>query len=272
MDLFSKIQEATQFLASKGIKDVEVGIVLGTGLGKLADLIQDSISIDYTDIPYFSASTVESHKGKLIYGTLGNKKVLAMQGRLHYYEGYDMKAISFPIRVIKFLGASTLLLSGAAGAMNLEFKKGDLMMITDQINLLPTNPLIGANDERLGPRFPDMSETYSKNLQEKILCIAGSKKFNLRQGVYVAVQGPMLESAAEYRFLRTIGADAVGMSTVPEIIVANHLNVPCLAVSVLTDECDPDNLKPVNISEIIEIAGQTEPKMITLFSELIKTL
>jgi len=272
MDLFSKIQEATQFLASKGIKDVEVGIVLGTGLGKLADLIQDSISIDYTDIPYFSASTVESHKGKLIYGTLGNKKVLAMQGRLHYYEGYDMKAISFPIRVIKFLGASTLLLSGAAGAMNLEFKKGDLMMITDQINLLPTNPLIGANDERLGPRFPDMSETYSKNLQEKILSIAGSKKFNLRQGVYVAVQGPMLESAAEYRFLRTIGADAVGMSTAPEVIVAKHSGMNVAAVIVLTDECDPDNLKPIEIDEIMEIAGKAEEKLIELFSQVIDAL
>jgi len=272
MELFDKIKETTAFLYERGIHQVEIGIVLGSGLGKLVEHIEHPISIDYTDIPHFSASTVESHKGKLIFGKLGNKNILAMQGRLHYYEGYDMQEITFPIRVMKFLGASTLLLSGAAGAMNLDFKKGDLMMITDQINLLPTNPLIGKNDERLGPRFPDMSETYSKLLQNKISTTATKLGIRLREGVYVSVQGPMLESPSEYRFLRTIGADAVGMSTVPEVIVAKHSGMNCAAVIVLTDECDPDNLKPINITEILHIAGKAEEKLIQLIPEVIKAL
>ncbi len=272
MNLFDKIQESKTFLESRGIRNVDVGLVLGSGLGKLVESIENPVIIDYQEIPHFSASTVESHQGKLIFGRLGGKNVLAMQGRLHFYEGYDMQAITFPIRVMKFLGASTLLLSGAAGAMNLNFKKGDLMMITDQINLLPDNPLIGANDERLGVRFPDMSEAYAKNLQHLIKETADSLNISLKQGVYVSVPGPMLESPAEYKFLRKIGADAVGMSTVPEVIVAKHSGMQCAAVIVLTDECDPDDLHPINISEILAIAGKAEEKLIALFPEVIRTL
>jgi purine-nucleoside phosphorylase len=272
MELFDKVTEACAFLNARGFHDVEIGIVLGSGLGKLAEQIENAIIIDYTDIPHFSASTVESHKGKLIFGRLGNKNAVAMQGRLHYYEGYDMQAITFPIRVMKFLGASTLLLSGAAGAMNLNFKKGDLMMITDQINLLPSNPLIGKNDDRLGPRFPDMSETYAKGLQEAISSAAALLNITLRKGVYASVQGPMLESPEEYRFLRTIGADAVGMSTVPEVIVAKHSGMSCAAVIVLTDECDPDNLKPINIADILETAARAEEKLILLIPEVIRSI
>ena len=272
MELFDKVTEAAAFLNARGFQKVDIGIVLGSGLGKLAEKIENPIVIDYTDIPHFSASTVESHKGKFIFGQLGNKNVIAMQGRLHYYEGYDLQAITFPIRVMKFLGTSTLLLSGAAGAMNHDFKKGDLMMITDQINLLPSNPLIGKNDDRLGPRFPDMSETYSNSLQEKISTTAEQLNITLRKGVYVSVQGPMLESPAEYRFLRTIGADAVGMSTVPEVIVAKHSGMDCAAVIVLTDECDPDDLKPINIADILEIAGKAEDKLIQLIPEVISSV
>ena len=266
-----KLNETVEFLVKEGIKNPFAGIVLGTGLGQLIDEISIEKSIDYADIPHFPISTVETHKGKLIYGTLRGKKVLAMQGRFHFYEGYSLQQITFPIRVMKLLGIKYLLLSNAAGAMNQNFKKGTLMLIKDHINFLPGNPLQGVNNEEYGPRFPDMSQPYSLYLNEKIKQIALDEMITLHQGVYVAVMGPNLETRAEYRMFRQF-ADAVGMSTVPEVIVANHMNLPCAAISVLTDECDPDNLKPANINDIISIAAKAEPKLIALFCKLIENI
>ena len=272
MEQLKMIEETAAFLKGKGILSPEIGIVLGTGLGNLATEIEVELTIPYTEIPHFPIATVEFHTGKLIYGNLGGKKVLAMNGRFHYYEGYTMEQIVFPVRVMKLLGVSKLLLSNAAGAMNLDWKKGDLMMLTDHINQQPSNPLLGPNLDSLGTRFPDMSEAYSHEINDKLRSIAKEQSLTLREGVYVSVMGPMLESPAEYRFLRTIGADAVGMSTVPEVIAANHMKMPCAAVSVLTDECDPDNLEPINIEEIIAVAGKAEIKLTRLFVQLIQSL
>jgi purine-nucleoside phosphorylase len=271
--MMDHIREAVAFIHSKGIHNPEIGIILGTGLGKhFAEQIENSVIVDYKDIPHFPISTVEFHHGKLICGMIGSKKVLAMQGRFHYYEGYSMQQITLPVRVMKMLGIKYLLISNAAGNMNLNWSKGDLMLITDHINLQPENPLRGKNMDELGPRFPDMSEPYSRDLNEKLIHIAEMENIILRQGVYVAVPGPNLETRAEYRFLSRIGADAVGMSTVPEVIVATHMGLPCCAISVLTDDCDPDNLKPANIEEMIEIAGKAEVKLTRLFLELINEL
>ena len=266
--MISKLYESVSFLKKKGIIDPQIGIVLGTGLGKLIDEIEIESSIDYTEIPHFPISTVEFHKGKLIYGNLGGKKVLAMQGRFHYYEGYSLQQVTFPIRVMKLLGVQFLLLSNAAGAMNLKFKKGELMLIDDHINFLPENPLRGLNLDELGSRFPDMSKPYSEELNKILIRIATEEKIILHKGVYVAVTGPNLETRAEYRMFRQY-ADAVGMSTVPEVIVANHMGMPCAAISVLTDECDPDNLSPADINDIIAIAGKAEDKLIVLFKRCV---
>lgn len=267
-----KIKETIDFLKSEGIISPEVGIVLGTGLGDLINHIDIVKSIDYASIPNFPISTVEFHKGKLIYGWLNNKKVVVMQGRFHYYEGYSFHEITFPIRVIKYLGIEHLLLSNAAGGINLNYKKGDLVAIEDHINLLPGNPLIGANLDEMGNRFPDMSEPYSSTIRSiyKNACEIHGVKYN--EGVYVSVTGPNLETRAEYKFLKIIGADMVGMSTVPEVIVSNHMKLPCFAVSVITDECDPTNLKPINIEEIIEVAGKSDKILSKLFIELIGKL
>ena len=264
------IKETTKFLIQKGFHFPEIGIVLGTGLGQLVSHIKIEKEIDYADIPNFPISTVEFHSGKLIYGTLQNKKVVVMQGRFHLYEGYSLQEITFPIRVLKALGIQKLLISNAAGAVNLSFKKGDLMLIEDHINLQGGSPLAFKNVSEFGERFTDMSEPYDLNLRHSVIEIAKKENINLHKGTYAAVVGPQLETKAEYRYLKIIGADAVGMSTVPEVIVANHLKLPVLAVSVLTDECNPDDLKPVNITEIIAIAAKAEPKMITLFKEIIK--
>jgi purine-nucleoside phosphorylase len=266
-----KLLMTVEFLRNKGIVSPEIGIILGTGLGKLVDEIEINQVISYDEIPNFPVATVEFHHGKLIYGKLQGKQVLAMQGRFHYYEGYSLQEITFPVRVMKKLGIKCLLLSNAAGALNPGFKKGSLMLIEDHINFLPDNPLRGKNDEETGPRFPDMSQPYSGFLNDKLMAIAKAKNITLHKGVYIAVMGPNLETRAEYRMFRNF-ADAVGMSTVPEVIAANHMNLPCAAISVLTDECDPDNLKPVDIKEIIETAGKAETYMITLFSELIKEI
>jgi purine-nucleoside phosphorylase len=266
--MMNMLEETVSFLKKKGIVAPQIGIVLGTGLGKLVDEIDIEVSIDYTDIPHFPLSTVEFHKGKLIYGKLGGKKILAMQGRFHYYEGYTLQQVTFPIRVMKLLGVQHLLLSNAAGAMNLKFKKGELMLIDDHINFLPENPLRGTNLEDLGPRFPDMSKPYSEKLNKVLVKIAAEEKITLHKGVYVAVTGPNLETRAEYRMFRQY-ADAVGMSTVPEVIVANHMSLPCAAISVLTDECDPDNLSAADINDIIAIAGKAEAKLIVLFKRCI---
>ncbi len=271
--MLNEIKEATDFLKKHGITQPEVGVILGTGLGNLfVKEIKNPIEINYNSIPHFPVSTVEFHKGKLIYGEIKGKKVLAMQGRFHYYEGYGMQKITLPVRVMKMLGIKNLLISNAAGNMNLKWKKGQLMLIDDHINLQPDNPLRGENFEVLGPRFPDMSEPYSKKINKLLIKIAKEKKIKLNEGVYVAVMGPNLETRAEYRFLRQVGADAVGMSTVPEVLVANHMGLPCCAVSVLTDDCDPDNLKPAVISEIIEIAGKAEAKLTELYVELMGRL
>lgn len=267
--MLNKIKETAAFLRSKAIESPETGIVLGTGLGKLVDYISKEVEIDYADIPHFPVSTVESHKGKLIYGTLSGKKVLAMQGRFHYYEGYSQQQITFPVRVMKLLGIKNLLLSNAAGALNPAYRKGELMLLDDHINLLPANPLSGPNLDELGPRFPDMSRPYDKLLSEKLLQIAASCGITLHKGVYAAVPGPNLETRAEYRYLRTIGADVVGMSTVPEVIIANHMSLPCAAISVLTDECDPDNLEVAKLEDILKTAGEAEVKLIRLIEDLI---
>lgn len=270
--MIDKIKEASSFINSKGVEKPEIGIVLGTGLGNLALQIEAEHIIDYSDIPHFPVSTVESHSGKLIYGMLGGKKVLAMQGRFHYYEGYSGAEITFPIRVMKLLGVEKLLISNAAGTVNPNFKKGSLMLIDDHINMIPDNPLMGKNLDELGPRFPDMSQPYDKEMNEMLKSIAKDLGIILHEGVYTPVAGPNLETRAEYRYLRTIGSDAIGMSTVPEVIVANHTGLACVAISVLTDECDPDNLAPVSIAEILEIAGRAEKDLTKLYVELIKQL
>jgi purine-nucleoside phosphorylase len=266
------IKETAAFLTSKGVRAPEVGIVLGTGLGGLVDKIDIELEINYSDIPHFPEATVEFHKSRLIYGKLGGKQVLAMQGRYHFYEGYTMQQVTFPIRVMKVLGIETVLLSNAAGAMNLDYKKGTLMLITDHINHQPENPLNGPNLDELGARFPDMSQAYNHALNAKFLEMAAAQNITLETGIYISVPGPMLESPAEYRMLRTLGADAVGMSTVPEVIVANQMNMKCAAISVLTDECDPDNLVPVDIADIIAVAGEAEPGLTTLFEKVVAEL
>lgn len=267
--MLEKIKAATEFIQSKGANSPYVGIVLGTGLGNLATKIEAEVEINYEEIPHFPVSTVESHSGRLIYGNLNGKKVIAMQGRFHYYEGYSAEEITFPIRVMKALGVQKLLISNAAGTVNPEFKKGTLMLIDDHINMIPDNPLRGKNLDDLGPRFPDMSQPYDKAMNTLLKSIASEKGITLHEGVYTPVAGPNLETRAEYRFLRRIGSDAVGMSTVPEVIVANHMSLPCVAISVLTDECDPDNLAPVSLEEILEIAGRAEKDLTALYAELI---
>jgi purine-nucleoside phosphorylase len=223
-------------------------------------------------IPNFAIATVEFHFGKLIFGTLGGKKVIALQGRYHYYEGYSMEQIVLPVRVMKMLGVKTVLLSNAAGAVNLDFKKGSLMVVDDHINLQPENPLRGRNYSDLGPRFPDMSRPYDKKINQILKDIAQEKGIELHEGVYAAVSGPNLETRAEYRYMRTIGADAVGMSTVPEVIACNHMGTPCVCISVITDECDPDNLQPVNVEQIIATAQKSEVHLSELYVELMKRL
>ena len=234
--------------------------------------IDIELEIDYSEIPHFPVSTVESHKGRLIYGNLQGHKVLAMQGRFHIYEGYTLQQVTLPIRVMKLLGVKWLLLSNAAGGINKSYEKGDLMMLDDHINLLPANPLTGANLDEFGPRFPDMSCPYSPSINQKMLAGAAKLGITLHKGVYAVVSGPNLETRAEYRYLALIGADVVGMSTVPEVIVANHMGLPCAAVSVVTDLCDPDNLVPANLADILETAGKAEIKLTRLFNEVISQL
>ncbi len=266
------IEETTDYLKEKGFNNPEIGIILGTGLGQLLDEVEIIKEVSYNHIPNFPTATVEFHKGKLIYGKLEGKNVIIMQGRFHLYEGYSLQDVTYPVRIMHQLGIKKLLVSNASGAINLKFKKGELMLIEDHINLQGGSPLAFKGVEQLGSRFTDMSAPYDQEINQKLEEIAKDNSINLHKGVYASVVGPQLETRAEYRYLKIIGADAVGMSTVPEIIVANHLELPVAAVSVLTDECDPDNLKPVNIDEIIEMAGKAEPAMILLFKKLIKSL
>jgi len=270
--LRTQIEETLRFLRTKTAAAPPVGLILGTGLGALVREIQAEVVIDYAEIPNFPVSTVESHHGKLIFGTLAGKKVVAMQGRFHFYEGYTMRQITFPVRVMKFLGVGTLLISNAAGALKKTFGRGDIMLMTDHINLLGDNPLIGPNDDSLGPRFPDMSEPYSRGLIAMASQIADELKIKVQKGVYAAMQGPNLETRAEYRFLQTIGADAVGMSTVPEDIVAVHMGMKVFGVSILTDECFPDTLKPITLEEVIAVANRAEPNMTAILKEMVKRL
>lgn len=267
-----QLDESVAYLKEKGFEKPEIGIILGSGLGKMVAEIESPITAHYHNIPFFPLATVEFHSGKLIYGTLMNKKVVLMSGRFHLYEGYEFTDVTYPIRVMRLLGIQKLFVSNAAGAVNLNFRKGDIMLIEDHINLQGGSPLAFKNVADFGDRFVDMSEPYDLEMRKKIERIAVRENISLQKGIYAAVVGPQLETRAEYRMLKTLGADAVGMSTVPEVIVANHLRLPVIAVSVLTDECDPDNLEPINIKEILEVADRTEPKMIQLFKELIREL
>jgi len=271
--MFQTLHETVEYIKQKcNSFQPEIGIVLGTGLGGLVNEIEVEFSLMYSNIPNFPISTLEFHSGKLIFGKLNGKNVIAMQGRLHYYEGYSMQQITFPIRVMKALGIQHLFISNAAGSLNADFKKGDLMIINDHINLQPESPLRGRNDSDMGPRFPDMSQPYQKDFIKRALKIAEEEKITCHQGVYVSVTGPNLETKAEYNYLRIIGGDAVGMSTVPEVIVANHMSIPVFAVSVLTDEGFTDVLAPVSLEEILETARTAEPKMTKILSQLILSL
>ena len=255
------IERAAAAVRSRFDERPEVGIILGTGLGALAGEIGTTAVIDYPTIPGFPRSTVESHAGRLLCGTLGGKTVVAMQGRFHRYEGYSLQQVTFPVRVLKALGAQSLIVSNACGGMNPAWSAGDLMLITDHINLLGDNPLVGANDERLGPRFPDMSAPYDGELSAIARSVASEKHITLREGVYVAVSGPNLETRAEYRMLRAIGADVVGMSTVPEVIVAVHAGLRVLGLSIITDMCIPEELEPASLEKIIAMANKAEPNL-----------
>lgn len=271
-NLFDDIQEARQAISKRWPGKPSVGIILGTGLGGLTEDIQSEAAIPYEEIPHFPSSTVKSHAGRLVAGKLAGKSVVAMEGRFHFYEGYTLQQITFPVRVMKALGCEVLIVSNASGGMNPQFDKGDLMIIEDHINLMGDNPLIGRNDDRLGERFPDMSQPYDKDLIALAQRMALEERIGCQKGVFVAVPGPCLETRAEYRFLRGIGADTVGMSTVPEVIVGVHSRLRILGLSVITDICLPDALKPVALEEILEVAGKAEKKLRVLVRRVVGEL
>jgi purine-nucleoside phosphorylase len=270
--MYNKIQTTTDFIRSKTDFTPQIGIVLGSGLGNLGNQIEIVLSIPYSDIPNFPVSTVKGHQGRLIFGILGEKKVVAMQGRFHFYEGYNMQEVSFPIRIMIALGIELLVLSNAAGGMNPDFKVGDIMIINDHINLFPDNPLMGANDERLGPRFPDMSEVYDKKLVNLAMQIATEHQLKIHQGVYVGTSGPAFETPAEYRYFRIIGGDTVGMSTVPEAMVARHAGIPCFAASIVTDLGIAGLVETVSHEEVLEAAQNAEPQLTYIITELFKRI
>lgn len=270
-NMLTCIKETADFLRKEGVVVPRIGIVLGTGLDALISEVKIQKSFAYRDIPHFPNSTVEFHKGQLLFGSIGEVNLVVMQGRLHYYEGYSMQQITFPVRVMKELGIEYLLLSNAAGGMNPAYKKGDLIITDDHINLMPDNPLRGLDDQ-FGNRFTDMSQPYNQQLQNLLKLAFEKEGLQPVTGIYVSVIGPSLETRAEYRWLRSTGADMVGMSTVPEVIVGNQSGIACAAVSVITDECDPDNLLPVNIAEIIEVAGNADKKLSRIFVHTILAL
>lgn len=272
MSTLRKIKEATQFIQSKTDFKPEVGIILGTGLGSLVDDIEIEQTISYEDIPNFPISTVESHSGQLAFGTLNGKKVVVMQGRFHYYEGYSMQQVVMPVRIMRLLGIKYLFISNAAGGLNPNLELSDLMVIQDHIDLFPENPLRGQNINEFGERFPDMYNAYDLQLIQLAKEAAKEESIILKEGVYAGVQGPNLETPAEYRYLATIGADAVGMSTIPENIAARHMQIPVFAVSVITDLCYPEKLKPVAIPDIISAAINAEPKMTKIFKRILEKL
>jgi purine-nucleoside phosphorylase len=266
--MFEKIQETAAFIQSKIESNPTIGIILGSGLGDLANAVDVEVSIPYSEIPHFPKSTVEGHAGKLILGKLNGKNVMMMAGRFHYYEGYNMQEVTFPVRVMKALGIHTLMASNAAGGMNPQFKVGDIMLISDHINQFPEHPLRGKNEERLGTRFPDMSEPYSHDLLNKGLAIAKQLEIPVQKGIYVGLQGPTFETPAEYRWLHIIGGDAVGMSTVPEVIVAIHSGMKVFAASIITDLGGMDNPVKVTHEEVLAAANEAAPKLAAIFTTL----
>jgi purine-nucleoside phosphorylase len=271
-ELLARVDEAAEAVQRRVRETPEIAVILGTGLGSLTRKIENAVSVPYAEIPHFPKATVESHQGKLVFGTLGGRRVGAMEGRFHYYEGYSLEDVTFPVRVLKMLGAKILVVTNAAGGLNLAYRKGELVLIEDHINFMGVNPLIGANDERLGPRFPDMSEPYSGRLAGIAEAAARREKISLCRGVYLAVTGPCLETRAEYRMMRGLGADLVGMSTVPEVITAVHMGMEVLGISVVTDVCDPDHLQPVDIKEIIRTANEAGPKLDRLVESFIAAI
>ncbi|HUP00530.1 MAG TPA: purine-nucleoside phosphorylase [Gemmatimonadota bacterium] len=271
-DRLRRIDEATERIRAHGEWRPELAIILGTGLGALIDDIAVEAALDYASLPHFPVSTVESHSGRLIFGTLEDRALVAMQGRFHYYEGYSLDEVTFPVRVMQRLGVRTLIVSNASGGMNPTYRRGDLMRIDDHINLIGDNPLRGPNLDALGPRFPDMSEPYDRALGALVDQVALEAGIRLHVGVYVAVAGPNLETRAEYRFLRTIGADVVGMSTVPEVIVARHGGMRVIGLSIVTDECFPETLEPVDVETIIRVAGEAEPRLTELIRRTVRQM
>lgn len=269
--MLEKINETVRFLKDAGMNNPEAGIILGTGLGGLTAAIKNTIEINYSDIPHFPVSTVDGHAGRLIYGDFAGRKVVAMKGRFHYYEGYNADKLAFPVRVMKYLGIRYLFLSNAAGGVNPLFRVGDIMIITDHINLLP-NPLIGPNDERIGPRFPDMSEAYDRTLIGKALRIAEKHGIKVQKGVYLATTGPTFETPSEYRYFRTIGADAVGMSTASEVIIARHMRLPCFAVSIITDLGVEGKIEYTTHEMVQREAEKAEARMTTIMTDLVAVI
>lgn len=268
--MWSEVQETVSFIKEKTNFNPEYGVILGSGLGNFTDDIKIEFSLPYSEIPNFPVSTVQGHKGALVFGTVGSKKVVAMQGRFHYYEGYSMKEVTFPVRVMKYLGVSKLIVSNASGGVNSNYKVGSIVLIKDHINMMPEHPLRGKNDERFGPRFVNMSEPYSKNMISKVKEIASDLNIEVHDGIYLGLQGPTFETLAEYKMVKNIGADCVGMSTVPEVIVARHMELETFGLSVITDMGDEENIEDVNHSEVLKAAQKAEPDVRILIKELIK--
>jgi purine-nucleoside phosphorylase len=267
--MWEQVQETVSFIQSKFSFTPEYGVILGSGLGGFTEDIQIEYSLPYSEIPNFPISTVQGHKGALVFGSIGSKKVVAMQGRFHYYEGYDMKQVTFPVRVMKILGVTKLIVSNASGGVNPNYKIGSVILIKDHINMMPEHPLRGKNDERFGPRFLNMSEPYSKSMIQKAKEIAASSQIDVKEGVYMALQGPTFETLSEYRMVKNIGADCVGMSTVPEVIVARHMDMEVFGLSVITDMGDEENIEEVNHLEVLKAAEKAEPSVRKLIKELI---
>ena len=267
--MWEKVQETVNYIKNKTNFTPEYGVILGSGLGGFTEDITIEHTLPYTEIPNFPVSTVQGHKGALVFGTIGTKKVVAMQGRFHFYEGYDMKQVTFPVRVMKYLGVEKLIVSNASGGVNPSYKVGDVAVITDHINMMPEHPLRGHNDERFGPRFVNMSEPYSNAMNQKAFELAKFLNIDLKQGIYLALQGPTFETLAEYKMVKAVGADCVGMSTVPEVIVARHMNMECFGVTVITDMGDEDNIEEVNHEEVLQAAQKAEPHVRNLIKNLI---
>ena len=270
--MWDLVQETVNYIKNKTNFNPEYGVILGSGLGSFTDDISIEFTLPYNEIPNFPISTVQGHKGALVFGTIGDKKVMAMQGRFHFYEGYDMKQVTFPVRVMKLLGIERLFVSNASGGVNPDFIVGEIMIQNDHINLFPAHPLIGKNFDELGPRFPDMSEPYDPEMIALAQKIAAENDIRVAVGTYAGLTGPTLETPAEYAYVRAIGADAVGMSTVPEVIVARHMDIPCFAISIITDLGVPGKIQKVSVQDVIEVASRQEPKMTLIMRELISRI